>query len=59
MEDSQQYVIPELRELLTKKGLKILHHNIRGLTLSAYGLKFYFQKPKAFLLELFIALKTH
>jgi len=30
-EDAQRYVIPELSELLSKKGLKILHQNIRGL----------------------------
>ena len=30
-QDAQRYVIPELSELLSKKGLKILHQNIRGL----------------------------
>ena len=29
--DFQEYDIPELRELLSKKGLKLLHQNIRGL----------------------------
>ena len=30
-ENQQQYKLPELTELLARKGLKILHQNIRGL----------------------------
>ena len=36
--DFQQYDIPELREFSSKKGLKILHQNIRGLLTNKHNI---------------------
>ena len=36
--DFQQYDIPELREFSSKKGLKILHENIRGLLTNKHNI---------------------
>ena len=37
-EDFEQYDIPELREFSSKKGLKILHQNIRGLLTNKHNI---------------------
>ena len=37
-EDCQQYDIPELREFSSKKGLKILHQNIRVLLTNKHNI---------------------
>lgn len=37
-EDSQQYDIPELGEFSSKKGLNILHQNIRGLLTNKHNI---------------------